>query len=227
MIWFLGDVHGRFDHVIRLVKLHQPEAVIFLGDLECSLPLDMILRPIPGLTEVWFIHGNHDSDRQAYWQNLYDSRLADHSLHGRVVEIAGHRIAGLGGTFEPQVWLPGSPDTGIQNYQDFLDSLTLRPQHEDIVANKMQNARSAIYPDDYFTLAMEKADILVCHEAPSSHPYGYSEIDELAQAIDAKMVVHGHHHDSLDYKSEWPTLGFEAYGVAFRSIMAIDGSVIS
>lgn len=46
VIWFLGDVHGRFDHVIRLVKLHRPEAVVFLGDLECSLPLDMILRPI-------------------------------------------------------------------------------------------------------------------------------------------------------------------------------------
>ncbi|MNC51223.1 hypothetical protein D3C75_1005080 [compost metagenome] len=46
MIWFLGDVHGRFDHVIRLVKLHRPEAVVFLGDLECSLPLDMIIRPI-------------------------------------------------------------------------------------------------------------------------------------------------------------------------------------
>lgn len=39
MIWFLGDVHGRFDHVIRLVKNHRPEAVVFLGDLEFSLPL--------------------------------------------------------------------------------------------------------------------------------------------------------------------------------------------
>lgn len=65
MIWFLGDVHGRFDHVIRLVKLHRPEAVVFLGDLECSLPLDMILRPILEQTEIWFIHGNHDSDRIA------------------------------------------------------------------------------------------------------------------------------------------------------------------
>ncbi|WP_328284603.1 MULTISPECIES: metallophosphoesterase [Pseudomonas] len=54
MIWFLGDVHGRFDHVIRLVKLHRPKAVVFLGDLECSLPLDMILRPILELTEIWF-----------------------------------------------------------------------------------------------------------------------------------------------------------------------------
>lgn len=108
MIWFLGDVHGRFDHVIRLVKRDRPEAVVFLGDLECSLPLDMILRPILELTEIWFIHGNHDTDRPAYWHNLYGCGLSDRSLHGRVVEIAGHRLAGLGGTFESQVWLPGS-----------------------------------------------------------------------------------------------------------------------
>lgn len=226
MIWFLGDVHGRFDHVIRLVKIHRPEAVVFLGDLECSLPLDMILRPILELTEVWYIHGNHDSDRPAFWHNLHRNSLADRSLHGRVVEVAGHRIAGLGGTFESQVWLPGSPDTGIQNYREFLESLALRPQYEDIVATKRQHALSAIYPDDYFTLAMEKADILVTHEAPSCHPHGYPEIDELARAMGAKMVVHGHHHDCLDYRSDWPKLGFEAHGVAFRSIMAIDGSVI-
>ncbi|EMR47948.1 metallophosphoesterase family protein [Pseudomonas putida] len=222
MIWFLGDVHGRFDHVIRLVERDRPEAVVFLGDLECSLPLDMILRPILELTEIWFIHGNHDSDRPAYWHNLHGCCLSDRSLHGRV-----DRIAGLGGTFESQVWLPGSADTGIQNYEDFLERLALRPQHADIVATKKQNALSAIFPDDYFTLAMEKADILVCHEAPSCHPYGYSEIDDLAQAMGARMVVHGHHHDSLDYRSNWPRLGFEAHGVAFRSIMAIDGSVIS
>jgi len=143
------------------------------------------------------------------------------------VEIAGHRIAGLGGTFESQVWIPGSPDTGIQSYGDFLERLALRPQHADILATKRQHALSAIYPDDYFTLAMEKADILVCHEAPSCHPYGYREIDELALAIGAKKVVHGHHHDSLDYRQEWSKLGFEAHGVAFRCIMAVDGSAIN
>ena len=226
MIWFLGDVHGRFDHVNRLVKRDRPEAVVFLCDLECSLPLDMILRPILELTEIWFIHGNHDTDRPAYWHNLYGCGLSDRSLHGRVVEIAGHRLAGLGGTFESQVWLPGSPDTGIQNYGDFLEHLALRPQQADILATKRQHALSAIYPDDYFSLAMEKADILVCHEAPSCHPYGYSEIDELAQTMGTKMVVHGHHHDSLDYRSEWSKLGFEAYGVAFRSVMAVNGQVI-
>ncbi|MNH14033.1 hypothetical protein D3C79_736200 [compost metagenome] len=68
---------------------------------------------------------------------------------------------------------------------------------------------------------------MVSHEAPSCHPYGYAEIDELAHAMEVKMVMHGHHHDSLNYRPEWPRLGFEAYGVAFRSIMAVNGEVIS
>lgn len=226
MIWFIGDTHGRFEHVIRMVKLHRPHAIVFLGDLECPLPLDLLLKPIINLTEIWFIHGNHDSDRPAFWHNLCGNSLSKHSLHGKVVEIAGQRVAGLGGTFEAIAWLPGSPDKGIQNYQDFLQSLQLRPQHEDILATKKQHALSAIYPDDYFALAMESADILVCHEAPTCHPYGLKEIDELAQAMGVKMLFHGHHHDSLDYRDEWSRIGFEAYGVGYRAIMAVDGTPI-
>ena len=227
MIWFLGDAHGKFDHVIRLVKLHRPSAIVFLGDLECGLPLDRILRPILDMTEIWFIHGNHDSDRAGYWHNLHGNSLSERSLHGKVVEIAGLRVAGLGGTFEAVAWLPGTPDSGIQNYQDFLLSLGRRPQHEDIINSKKQHALSAIYPDDYFGLAMEHADILVCHEAPTFHPYGYREIDELAQTMGVKMVFHGHHHDCLDYRKEWERMGFEAYGVGFRAIMALDGAIVS
>ena len=103
MIWFLGDPHGRFDHIISLVKLHQPAAIVFLGDLECGLPLNVILKPILDLTQIWFIHGNHDTDTQAHWDNLTQSGLGHRNLHGRVVEIDGVRIAGLGGTFESPV----------------------------------------------------------------------------------------------------------------------------
>jgi predicted phosphodiesterase len=226
MIWLLGDVHGEFGHVIRMVKRHRPQAIIFLGDLECALPLDMVLQPILDLTQIWYIHGNHDSDQSAYWNNLHANSLSKRSLHGKVVEIAGQRVAGLGGTFEAIAWLPGAPDTSIQNYDDLLASLERRPQHEDILRSKKQRALSAIYPDDYFGLAMESADILVCHEAPSCHPYGYKEIDELAQAMSAKQVFHGHHHDCRDYQSDRDRLGFSAHGVGFRGIMTIDGQII-
>ncbi len=53
--------------------------------------------------------GNHDTDIDADYDNLYDSRLAERNLHGRVVTTAGVRVAGLGGIFRGQVWMP--PDT--------------------------------------------------------------------------------------------------------------------
>ena len=46
----------------RLVQEHQPAAVILLGDLQAKRPLEVELAPILDKTEVWFIHGNHDTD---------------------------------------------------------------------------------------------------------------------------------------------------------------------
>ncbi|MCC9005558.1 hypothetical protein [Pseudomonas putida] len=57
------------------------ESVIISGYL---LLLDMILRPILELTEIWFIHGNHDSDGAAFWRNLHGCGLAERSLHARM-----------------------------------------------------------------------------------------------------------------------------------------------
>lgn len=61
-LFFCGDTHGEFQHVIDAVKLHRPVAIIFLGDLQAKRPLEVELEEIIDLTEVWFIHGNHDTD---------------------------------------------------------------------------------------------------------------------------------------------------------------------
>ncbi|MBT2320799.1 hypothetical protein J7E62_00295 [Variovorax paradoxus] len=37
-----------------------------------------------------------------------------------------------------------------------------------------------------------KADILVSHEAPAAHPFGFAAVDELAISLGARLVVHGH-----------------------------------
>lgn len=61
-LFFCGDTHGEFQHVIDAVKSHRPEAIIFLGDLQARQPLEIELKEILDLTEIWFIHGNHDTD---------------------------------------------------------------------------------------------------------------------------------------------------------------------
>mgnify|MGYP002662153726 CR=1 FL=1 len=106
MIYFFGDTHGHFRHVLETVSRDRPSAIVFLGDLQAQRPLDAELDSILGMTEVWFIHGNHDTDSDADYDHLFGSALADRNLHGRVALVDGVRIAGLGGVFRWQVWLP-------------------------------------------------------------------------------------------------------------------------
>ena len=223
-IFFCGDVHGNFKHVIEAVHEHRPEAVVFLGDLQPQRPLDQELQQILGLTEIWWIYGNHDTDSQADYNNLFLSALADRNLHGRVVEIAGVRIAGLGGVFRGEVWYP--PEIRHESYAALERSEANRPSVKAYRNERARKHRSSIFPDDYFRLVGEHAEILVTHEAPSCHPHGFDAIDELARSMVVRTTFHGHHHDRLDYADYRERLGFEAYGVGFCGITDQDGNII-
>ena len=59
-IWFCGDPHGRFRHIIDAVKKHRPAAIVLLGDVEATQPLQDELAAILSLTEIYWIVGNHD-----------------------------------------------------------------------------------------------------------------------------------------------------------------------
>ena len=67
-----------------------------------------------------------------------------------------------------------------------------------------------------------RVDVLILHEAPGYHPNGHVLLDTLAQSMGVKVVVHGHHHDSIDSSARWAAQGFKSYGVGLRGITAID-----
>lgn len=103
MIYFLGDNHGRFDYILPAIQADigdgRSKAVVFLGDLECQRPLEDEIAPLLNAgVEVHFIHGNHDTDHVANWDNLVGGW--DRNLDNRVVVIQGLRVAGLGGVSE-------------------------------------------------------------------------------------------------------------------------------
>lgn len=221
-IFFCGDVHGHFQHVIDAVREHAPAAIVLLGDIQAQKPLERELEWILDETEIWFIHGNHDTDSEADYDNLFGSKLADRNLDGRVVEIAGMRIAGLGGIFRGQVWRPPE-DPHYRSAADF--------ERRQGAGNKWRDGltlkhRSSIFPDVYNKLAALRADVLVTHEAPAVHLHGFDSVDELARQMQVSTTFHGHHHDSLDYSGHWDQLGHKAYGVGFCGITALDGTVI-
>ena len=197
MILFCGDPHGEFDHIIQRVQQMKPAAVIMLGDLCLSQPFEQTFASILGLTDIWFIHGNHDTDEVRYHDHLF--ACPERNLHGRVVEIDGFKIAGLGGIFRSQVWYPPEPPR-YTTKQDFIAHCGKGNLWRGGLPRKH---RSSIFPEDIQSFDSLKADILVSHEAPSAHhPHGFQAINELAQSIEVTTIIHGHHHDPFSYGSK-------------------------
>lgn len=224
MILILGDNHGHFREIIETVIKLRPAAVISVGDImgdKDHRPLDVELAAILDLTEFWWIPGNHDTDSERAYDSLFRSTLASHCFEGRVVTIAGVKVAGLGGVFRSKVWMPPAEPV-FTSPKDFLkhnrgdkwrDGLPLKH-------------RSTIFESTYLALAGERADVLITHVPPSCHPHGFQAITELAQALHVQASFHGHEHDHLDYSQAWPRLGFRAYGVGLRGITDLAGNVV-
>ena len=132
-------------------------------------------------------------------------------MHNRVVEIQGQRIAGLGGVFRGQIWMP--PISRC--------ILTLST-----IANIARKKKFGVAVYHYVIarlfslliskpLKMNKADILICHEAPKPHPMGFRVINQLAEKLGVRHVFHGHHHDNVEYKTNFP---YKITNVGFRSV---------
>lgn len=244
-ILFFGDTHGEHGHVLPIVKAHRPDAIIFLGDMEPEKPFHLELKGVMDLTEVYWIHGNHDVDRKERFDNLFSSELADRNLDGRVVNIAGVRVAGLGGVFTEKIWYPKHhvSEPNFRNYDQAIDEIMQaerfkemrRQQREGRQPDELPSApmigqallhRASIFRDTWDALFLAKADVLVTHEAPTCHRYGFAAIDELGEAMGVGKLFHGHLHKHITYPDAEQKLGFQAWCVKLRGVTDIDGKVI-
>ena len=213
-VMFAGDPHGNFAPILRACAAMPPATLVLLGDCDCDRPLPAILAPLldAGWAVRWIL-GNHDTETEAGFDNLVGG-CPDGNMGLRVVEVAGHRLAGLPGVFKPRVWYP-RPEPG----SDRIDP----PQFDTRAAFQAALGpgaawrgglplwhRDTIFPEDFATLRRLPCDVLVTHEAPSSHRFGFAVIDALAAACGARLIVHGHHHES--YAARLPN------GIAVRGL---------
>ncbi|MBK9623060.1 MAG: metallophosphoesterase [Rhodocyclaceae bacterium] len=257
-IWFLGDVHAEFEHIYRAIEAAavRPVAVVFLGDIESPMPFDAVIGRIEsyGVRAYWII-GNHDTDSESNYRHLQSPLVQARCIDGRVVEIAGQRIGGLGGIFRGEIWRPIESSNGrvappnYDSYSDYATALRQKqgiqrrlskldvvraqatPRHirnlvDETKNGKLRKHQSSIFPDTVAQLATLKADVLVSHEAPGCHPHGFAEIDVLARTMGVKTAIHGHHHDHLDYSMFEAAMGFRTYGVGLCGITDQSGKVI-
>lgn len=229
-LWLCGDTHGCFDHVVEHFLNARRGGItphlVFLGDMECAQAFDLELQEIREVADVWFIHGNHDTDTNQAWNALASSAWADKNLHGYVEEISGRLVAGLGGVFRSSIWAPPAPPV-FASYQAFRrDLLTRRPPKDWGLkeTTKERQHFSSIFPDVYSRLTTYRAQVLVTHEAPSCHTYGWQAIDHLAVRLGVSYVFHGHLHETRLYPRQGAC---QVVGVGYRGIVSLetDGSI--
>ncbi|MDD5322862.1 MAG: metallophosphoesterase [Methylococcales bacterium] len=217
-ILFAGDPHGNFKPLIAAVHKYQPEAVILLGDYDLEMPLESCLQEIVNLTEIWWIAGNYDFESPEKYNNLFHSALSDKDLHLKVTKIAGLRVAGLGGIFLGRVWYPPQQPKWLGK-QHYLYNQSVNIKRFDLSLKY----KSAIWHDEFEILKTLKADILVTHEAPGSHRYGFKAIDELAIAMGVKNIFHGHLHENyigtINKK-------INVFGVAKNAVVDLGGNTL-
>lgn len=227
-ILFCGDPHGEFVQVLLAAELFPDLPIVLLGDMEARQPLARELASIEH--RCWWIHGNHDTDTEPSWANLWRGGLVDRSLHGQVATLPGGlRVAGLGGIFRESVWNPdpGSATAKTPAFRSRDEHARKTPRQDRWEGSTALRHWSTIYPAEVDRLSGLQADVLVLHEAPGYHPHGFELLDTLAQSMGAGVVVHGHHHDALDSSSRWPLQGFKSFGVGLRGVtrISLDGEV--
>ncbi len=195
-----GDPHGNYKPLRTAVADHAPTSLILLGDLDLVRPLqEELAASAPGV-DAWWIAGNHDGDSPEWHDRLFLS-APDRNLNARFADLDGLRVGGLGGIFRERIWYPRFADE--QPTYKSRDEMVRMMKHQERWRKGVPlKHRVSIWKDDYDRLAGLRLDVLVTHEAPTSHRHGFQAIDRLVKATGAKLVIHGHHHQS--YAAELP-----------------------
>ncbi|CAO3460800.1 Metallophosphoesterase [Azospirillum argentinense] len=213
-----GDPHGVWKPLLDACERHNPSAVILLGDMDLERPLRVELAPLFAAgTKVMWIPGNHDADRPEWHARIFDDHPTG-NIHATFGHADGLIFGGLGGVFRETVWYPrdGAEAPRFGGRSSFMQQV---PKQSRWRGGLPLKHRATIFPEDLWLLRELHLDVLVTHEAPSCHRYGFMAIDTLAEAAGARLIIHGHHHRS--YEDVLPS-GIRVRGLAKSEPWMVD-----
>jgi Icc-related predicted phosphoesterase len=183
----LGDIHGDFESV-RRIQDRQKEVAFWLcvGDVA-----DDAGEYEPFASPVYFIKGNNDGvDAIAPGRLPANVHYLD---NGRLHEIGGLRVAGLGGTFAPS-W-----------YETSAADLPHPRKGTPRATAQADKRRHFVREEVVACQALDRVDVFLSHEA--ARPYyvggragsrgldaGKSPINEVLAAMKPRLHLFGHHH---------------------------------
>jgi Icc-related predicted phosphoesterase len=177
----LGDIHGDFASVRRIMRQH-PEipAWLCVGDVaDADGHYEAFDAPL-----FWIKGNNENFDRIASRDlptNLY------YLPNGTVHMIEGIRVAGLGGTFAPTMY-------------DVPAAELPHPKKSTAKATELADRRRHFVREEVDACKHIKGvDVLLTHEAPrpfrvKGSDAGKTAINELLAAMKPRLHLFGHHH---------------------------------
>ena len=178
----LGDIHGDFESARRIMERH-PEVSFWLcvGDVATA---DGRYQPLPA--PLHWIKGNNENFDAIAAGDLPDG--LHHLPNGRLLELDGLRIAGLGGTLAPTVF-------------DFAAADLPHPRKGSAKATELADRRRHFVREEVEACKrLAPLDIFLSHEAP--RPFrvtrgvdaGKTPINEILSAVKPRLHLFGHHH---------------------------------
>lgn len=216
MIGVLGDIHGDFESVRRIMRQRRDVPVwLCVGDLPDD---EGRYQDVPA--PLSFIKGNNEHfDRIAAGDLAENLRFIPNATR---VEVGGLSVAGLGGTFAP-TW-----------YETAAAALP-HPKKGSPRATELADKRRHFVREEVEACkAMRGVDIFLTHEAAKPfrpHPGGRGpdagkvQINEVLAAMQPRLHLFGHHHRYSDGERE----GVRSIGLDLvsRSFVVIEPATLA
>ena len=185
MIGALGDIHGDFASVRRIMRQHaEIPAWLCVGDVaDADGNYEAFDAPL-----FWIKGNNENFDRMAAGDlpaNLH------YIPNGTVHVIEGVRVAGLGGTFAPTMY-------------DVPAAELPHPKKSSAKATELADRRRHFVREEVEVCKqMKGVDLLLTHEAPrpfrvKGNDAGKTPINEILASMKPRLHLFGHHHRFLE-----------------------------
>jgi predicted phosphodiesterase len=208
-IQIMSDLHLEFhkDRGQSFIRGLNPDGVdvlVLAGDIDTvktglGNKLRMLCTIYP---QVVFVLGNHEyygSTREEVIEHMSQLKLDNfHWLHNNTATIAGQRFIGC------TLWFRDDP--GAVFHRGSMNDFKQIPKVGGWVYD--ENKEST----EFLTLDSNSSDIVITHHLPSKRSvsprfnrsdlnrFFVCELDDVIEHNQPKMWVHGHTHDSCDYK---------------------------
>lgn len=208
LIQILSDLHFEMHRdegasFLRMLDPSGADVLCLAGDVTTKRTLKATLGAFCGLyPEVVYVYGNHELYRSSFGEvrellaglNLRNLHVLDNS----VTTIQGQRFVGSTLWFRYDPMNPAF--AGEMSDFELIQDFSRRVYTENQIAR------------NFLEGTVEESDVVVTHYLPSSqsvHPrwkksplnrFFVCEMDGLIRAQQPKLWIHGHTHDSVDYK---------------------------